>query len=344
MSSNQMAAKATGANQDRGNTMRAIVQHGYGSADTWRLDQIERPKPADDEVLIRVHAAGLDRGTWHLMHGVPYLLRLGFGLRGPKQPVPGLDVAGTVVEVGAEVSNFAVGEAVFGIGRGTFAEFAAAKASKLASKPPTLSFAQAAVLPVSASTALQALTDVGRVAAGQHVLVLGASGGVGGYAVQLAKALGAEVTGVASSAKLDLVRDLGADHVLDYTRSDFADGSQSYDLIVDIGGNPTLRRLRRALAARGTAVIVGGDEGGRWFGGIDRQFRALALSPFVSQRFTMFIAAERASDLERLTDLIEAGAVTPTLDREYPLERAQEAMRELEAGRVRGKVAVTVVD
>ncbi|MPZ97547.1 MAG: zinc-binding dehydrogenase, partial [Propionibacteriales bacterium] len=306
--------------------MRAIVQDGYGSVDVLRLGRIARPDIADNEVLLRVHAAGLDRGTWHMMAGRPYLLRvIGFGFRGPKNPVPGIDVAGTVVAVGPAVTRFAAGDEVFGMSRGSFAEYAAAREDKLARKPANLSFEQAAVVPISAGTALQALSDAGRVEHGQRVLVVGASGGVGSYAVQLAKALGAEVTGVCSTAKLDLVRSLGADHVIDYTRDDFADGAQRYDLILDIGGNPSLSRLRRALTPTGTAVIVGGEEGGRWTGGFGRTLRAPALSRFVRQRLVMLASKERASDLERLTPYLEAGTVTPSIDRTYPLDRIPEA-------------------
>ncbi len=292
---------------------------------------------------MRVHAAGLDRGTWHLMTGRPYLMRVvGMGFRGPKDPVPGRDLAGTVEAVGDKVTGFAVGDEVYGVGRGSFAQYAVAAEGKLAHKPTSLSFEQAAVVPISAGTALQALTDQGRIESGQRVLIIGASGGVGSYAVQLAKALGAEVTGVASTAKLDLVRSLGADHVLDYTREDYADGTHRYDLILDIAGNPALSRLRRALTPTGTAVLVGGEDGGNLTGGMNRQLRALLLSPFVGQRLAWFIAKERASDLERLTDLIEAGQVRPSIDRTYPLDGVPEAMRHLEAGRVRGKVAITI--
>jgi NADPH:quinone reductase-like Zn-dependent oxidoreductase len=323
-------------------TMRAIVQDTYGSADVLRLARLPPPKVADNEVLLRVHAAGLDRGTWHLMTGRPYLLRLGFGIRGPRNPVPGRDVAGTIVAVGSAVTRFSAGDEVFGIGHGSFAEYTVAREDKLARKPVNATFEQASVVPVSALTALQGLCDVGRVEQGQKVLITGASGGVGTYAVQLAKALGAEVTGVCSTPKLELVRSLGADHVIDYTRDDFAEGAHRYDLILDIAGNPSLSRLRRALTPTGTAVIVGGEEGGDWTGGIDRQLRALALSPFVRQRLTNFICKERSSDLERLTVLIEAGKVTPSIDRTYSLEQVPEAMRYLEAGKARGKIAITL--
>ena len=322
-------------------TMRAVVHDTYGSADVLRLATIPRPRIGDDQVLVRVHAAGLDRGTWHLMAGRPYAIRLGFGLRKPKNPVPGRDVAGTVEAVGSAVTGYAVGDEVFGVGEGSFAEYAVARADKLAPKPAQLSFEQAAVVPISALTALQALRDGGRLRRGQKVLVIGASGGVGSYAVQMAKAFGAEVTGVASTAKLDLVRSLGADHVIDYTRDDFADGEHRYDLILDIAGNPTLSRLRRALTPTGTALMVGGEDGGRLTGGMDRQLRGMALSLFGGRRFRGFLNKERGSVLEQVAELIESGAVTPSLDRSYPLDRAPEAMRALEAGQVRGKVAIT---
>jgi NADPH:quinone reductase-like Zn-dependent oxidoreductase len=322
-------------------TMRAIVQDGYGSAGVLRLARIARPVIGGRDVLLRVRAAGLDRGRWHLMTGRPFLLRLVVGVRGPRNPVQGLDVAGTVVAAGPAVTRFRAGDEVFGFGRGTFAEYAVAREDKLAAKPANATFEQAAVVPVSAVTALQALTDAGHVKAGQKVLVTGASGGVGSYAVQLARAFGAEVTGVCSTAKLDLVRSLGAAHVIDYTRDDFAGGGLRYDLILDIAGNPSLSRLRRALTPAGTAVIVGGEQGGNWTG-MGRPLRALALSLFVRQRLTMVTARQRASDLERLTGLIEAGTVTPSIGATYPLDQAPEAMRHLESGRARGKVAITI--
>jgi NADPH:quinone reductase-like Zn-dependent oxidoreductase len=325
------------------NTMQAIVQDRYGSAEVFRLARVNRPEIAANEVLVRVRAAGLDRGTWHMMTGRPYLLRLlGFGFRRPKNTVPGLGVAGTVAAVGSAVTGFAAGEEVFGISRGSFAEYAAVREDKLARKPVNLTFEQAAVVPVSAGTALQALTDAGRVRPGQTVLVIGASGGVGSYAVQLAKAFGAQVTGVCSTSKVDLVHSLGADHVLDYTRDDFADGSHRYDLILDIGGNAALSRLRRALTPTGTLVIVGGEQGGNWTGGFGRSMRAPLLSRFVRQRLTMLASKERASDLERLIPLIEAGKVTPSIDGSYQLKRVPEAMGQLVAGQVRGKVVITV--
>jgi NADPH:quinone reductase-like Zn-dependent oxidoreductase len=323
--------------------MAAVVQDRYGGADRLRHEQVARPEVGTNEVLVRVHAAGLDRGAWHLMTGKPYLMRIvGLGFRGPKGRVLGRDIAGTVAAVGSSVARFSVGDEVYGIAPGAFAEYAVASQDKLAFKPAKLTFEQAAVVPISAGTALQALTDHGHLEAGQRVLVIGASGGVGSYAVQLAKALGAEVTGVAGPAKQDLVLALGADHVLDYTSDDWADGDQRYDLILDIAGNPKLSRLRRALTRKGSAVLVGGEHGGDLTGGMSRSLRAIMLTPFISHRFAWFVAKERASDLERLAPLIEAGLVTPSLDRTYPLQQLPTAMNQLACGAVRGKVAITV--
>lgn len=324
-----------------GQRMRAIVQREYGTADVLRLAEIERPPIGADEVLVEVRAAGLDRGTWHLMAGLPYAARLVVGLRAPRSAVPGLDVAGVVVSIGSEVRRFQSGDEVFGVSKGSFAEFAAGRESKLARKPSNLSFEQAAAVPVSGMTALRGLCDVGHLQAGQKVLIVGASGGVGSYAVQIAKALGAEVTGVCSTSKLDLVRSIGADHVIDYSQDDFADGEKRYDLIVDIGGNSPLSRLRRALTPHGTLVIVGGEDGGRWIG-MDRQLRALALSPFVGQRLTTFGPKEHYSVLERLTELIEGGRLVPVIEKTYPLSDVPNAMRHLQAGRARGKLVISV--
>ncbi len=322
--------------------MRAIVQSRYGTADTLSTGEVDRPAIGAADVLVQVRAAGLDRGTWHLMAGMPYAVRLmGFGLRAPKNPVPGFDVAGVVVEVGADVTRFEPGDEVFGIGRGSFAEFTSAPEDKLALKPSALTFEQAAALPISGLTALQGLTDAGRVRAGQRVLVIGASGGVGTYAVQIAKALGAEVTGVCSTSKVDLVRAIGADHVIDYTRADFADGETTYDLILDLGGNAALSRLRRALTAHGTLVIAGGEDGGRWIGGADRQLRALALSRFVGQRLTTFACKEHFSGLEQLTSLVDDGLLVPAIERTYALDDMPQAMRHLVAGDARGKLVIT---
>ena len=324
-------------------TMRAIVQEAYGDAEVLR--SADRPLPRalrDDEVLVRVHAAGLDRGTWHLMTGTPYAVRLVMGLRRPKQPIPGLDLAGTVTAVGSAVTRFATGDEVYGIGTGTFAEYAVAKEGKLAVKPGRLTHEQAATVPVSAITALQAVTDLADVQPGQRVLVTGASGGVGSFAVQIAVAAGAEVTAVASAAKADLVRSLGATHVLDYACDDFASVADSYDVIIDIAGNASLSRLRRALTPTGTAVLVGGEDAGR-ITGMSRQLRALVVSLFGRQRLTMRVPKESAADLERLTTMIESGRIVPSVGSSYPLDQAATAMRELVAGTVRGKTAITVL-
>lgn len=325
----------------RGAAMRAIVQHGYGTPEVLRMAETDRPAIAANEVLVQVRAAGVDRGTWHIMAGQPYVARLFLGLRGPRNPVAGMDVAGTVVAAGAKVTRFAVGDEVFGVARGSFAEFAAAREDRLAAKPAGLSFAQAAVVAVSGIAALQGLRDAGRIRAGQRVLVSGASGGVGSYAVQLAKAFGAEVTGVCHTAKLDLVRSFGADHVIDYTREDFTAGDRRYDLIIAIGGNSRVSRLRRALTERGTLVIAGGEDAGTWIG-LGRQFRALTLSPFVRQRLTTYFAQNRYTDLEILGELIDAGRVHPFVGATYPLAEVPEAVRQLAAGRARGKTAITV--
>jgi NADPH:quinone reductase-like Zn-dependent oxidoreductase len=321
--------------------MRAIVQDLYGSADRLRLSsKIEKPVIAANEVLVQVRAAGVDRGTCHLMRGQPYLMRiLGFGFRGPKNHIPGLDVAGTVAAVGADVTRFQAGDEVFGISRGSFAEYAAAGEDKLVRKPTRLSFEQAAVTAVSGLAALQGLR-AGHIAAGQKVLIIGASGGVGSYAVQLAKAFGATVTGVASTAKIELVRSIGADEVIDYTRENFADGRQHYDLILDIGGNSRLSQLRRALTPTGTLVIAGG-EGAKWTG-VGRQIHALVLSPLVHQRLTMYISAHRQADLEALRQQIEAGHLTPIVGKTYPLAEVPAAIRHLEDGRAAGKIAISV--
>jgi NADPH:quinone reductase-like Zn-dependent oxidoreductase len=323
--------------------MRAIVQDAYGPADVLELRDIDKPEAGDGEVLVRVHAAGVDRGAWHLMTGLPYPIRLaGVGFRAPKNKVLGSEVAGQVEAVGMEVTRFRPGDDVMGTCNGSFAEYARGRQDRLAAKPANLGFEQAAAVPISGSTALQALRDQGRVQAGQKVLVVGASGGVGSFAVQIAKAFDTEVTGVCSTPKVELVRSLGADHVLDYTVEDVADGRQRYDLVLDIGGNTSVTRLRRALTPEGTLVIVGGESGGRWLGGLQRQLRALVTSPFVRQRLRVFVAREHYEQLEALTELIEAGKVMPAIDRTYPLSDVAEAIRYLEQGRARGKVVITV--
>jgi NADPH:quinone reductase-like Zn-dependent oxidoreductase len=326
-------------------TMKAIVQDEYGSApeDVLRFTEMATPTIDDDEILVRVRAASVDRGTWHLMAGLPYPMRVaGFGLRSPKATNPGRSLAGTVESVGKDVTGFAPGDEVYGTSDATFAEYARARADRLAPKPANLSFEQAAAVPISGLTALQAVRDHGKVQAGQKVLIIGASGGVGSFAVQIAKAFGAEVTGVSSTAKTGMVRALGADHVVDYTGEDFADGVRRYDVILDIGGNSRLSRLRRALTPRGRLVIVGGEADGRWVGGNDRQIRAHLLSPLVSQKLGTFISSENAEDLTALRDLVESGKVAPVIDRTYPLSEAAAAIRHVIDGRARGKVVIAV--
>ena len=323
--------------------MKAIVQDTYGPPDVLELREIDKPVAADDEVLVRVHAAGVDQGVWHLMAGMPYLVRIaGVGLRAPKNPVRGYDLAGRVEAVGENVIRFRPGDDVFGTCRGSFAEYACARTDRIARKPASLTFEQAAAVPISGYAALQAVRDRGKVRPGQRVLIIGAGGGVGTFAVQLAKVYGAEVTGVCSTAKTHLVRSIGADHVIDYTQEDFADGRTRYDVILDIAGNRALSHLRRALAPTGTLVIVGGEGGGKWLGGIDRQLRAQLLSLFVRQKLGTWISTEREEDLETLRELLEAGKVTPVLDRTFPLSEVPEAIRYLREGRPRGKVVVTV--
>ncbi|MGB5951088.1 MAG: NAD(P)-dependent alcohol dehydrogenase [Ornithinimicrobium sp.] len=323
--------------------MQAIVQDRYGSVDVFQVEMVERPRISDSEVLIEVHAAGVDRGTEHLMTGLPYVIRVaGYGITKPKNRVPGLDVAGVVIEVGASVTRFAPGDEVFGIANGSFAAYASAAEDKLAPKPATLSMEQAAVAAVSGITALQALADVGQCQSGQRVLILGASGGVGIYAVQLAKVFGATVTGVASTAKLDVVRSLGADHVIDYTHTDFADSQGNFDLILDIGGRSSIARLRRALSRTGTLVIVGGEDGNRLTGGVGRQLRAMALSPFVGQHLTTFISTESHTFIQRLADHLASGQVVPVIGQRFDLADLPHAMRQLGAGHATGKTAIIV--
>ncbi|MCY7302036.1 MAG: NAD(P)-dependent alcohol dehydrogenase [Thermoleophilia bacterium] len=322
--------------------MQAIVQGQYGTSDALRLAEIDRPTIEAGEVLVQVRAASLDRGTWHLMTGMPYGVRLVSGLRAPKRAVPGLALAGVVAAVGQDVTRFVPGDEVLGIGKGSLAEFAAAREDKLASKPPGISFELAAGLPVSAPTALRGLSDVGRLEARQHVLIIGASGGVGAYAVLIARSLGAEITAVCSTAKIDFVRSLGADHVIDYTTDDFTTGKQRYDLILDIAGNTSLTGLRRVLTPRGTLVIAGGEGGGRLLGGIDRQFRAIALSPFVRQRLTMLTPNENHSHLERVVELLDDDRLAAVIERTCPLREAAAAMRHLEGGRAQGKLVVSM--
>jgi NADPH:quinone reductase-like Zn-dependent oxidoreductase len=324
--------------------MKAIVQDEWGTdpAVALELRELARPTVDDDGVLVRVLAASVDRGTVHCLTGQPYAMRLaGFGMRRPKALNPGRALAGTVVSVGRNVRGFEPGDEVYGSCDGSFSEFVVAKPGMLARKPANLSFEQASAAPISGVTALQALRKAA-VSTGTRVLVIGASGGVGTFAVQIAKASGAEVTGVCSTGKVDLVRSLGADHVVDYTREQISDSGRRYDVILDIAGNRTLSELRRALADRGTLVIIGGETGGRWLGGIDRSLRAVLLSPFVSQSLGMLSSKEHTADLDALRELIETGAVTPAVDRTYPLADAAAAVRDVHDGLVRGKAVITI--
>ena len=320
--------------------MRAIHQHRYGGSEQLTLTEVPDPIPGPRDVVVRVRAAGVDRGTWHLMAGRPYAVRLAFGFRRPKHPVPGRDVAGVVVEVGEQVTAVAVGDEVIGTADGSFAEVAVVPDARVGRKPAGLSFEEAAVLPVSGLTALQAVRAAGGVRSGDRVLVIGASGGVGSYAVQIAAASGAEVTGVASGAKADLVRSLGATRVVDYTREDLDDGTR-YDVVLDIAGLRPLRQLRRLLTDTGTLVIVGGEGGDRWLGGTHRQLAALALSPFIRQRLTTFLSKENADDLATLAQLVDHGHLRPALERTYALHEAAKAIDHVASGHARGKVAVT---
>jgi NADPH:quinone reductase-like Zn-dependent oxidoreductase len=323
--------------------MKAIVQDKYGSADVLELRDVEKPHPGDDEVLIRVHAAGVDPGVWHLMTGLPYMVRvMGFGLRKPKIRVRGTDAAGTVEAAGKNVTQLKQGDQVYGTCDGSFAEYACAKAERFAPKPANLSFEQAAVVPVSGMTALNGLRNAGKLQPGQKVLIIGAAGGVGTYAVQLAKAFGAVVTGVCSTSKADLVRDIGAEEVIDYTREDFTDGMRQFDLILDTAGRRPLSHLRRALTPQGTLVIIGGEGGDRWLGGFQRQIFAPVRSLFTEQKLMGLISKECQQDLLSLKGLIEAGELTPVIDRTYPLSEAPQAIGFLEQGHARGKVVLTV--
>jgi len=328
----------------RDETMSAILQDEYGDAPehVLRLAAIDRPTIGDGEVLVRVHAASVDRGTWHLMTGLPSAMRIATGLRRPKASNPGRCLAGTVESVGKDVTEFKPGDDVYGTCTGSFAEYARAKAGRLATKPANLSFEQAAAMPVSAVTALQALRDAAQVKPGQSVLIIGASGGVGTFAVQIAKAFGAEVTAVCSTGKMELVRFLGADYVVDYTREDFAGGPRRYDTILDIGGNSRLSHLRRALTTRGRLVIVGGETDGRFLGGFSRQLRAQLLSPLVSQKMSLFGARENGKDLTVLRELVESGKIAPAVDRTYPLSETAAAVRYMHDGHARGKVVITI--
>ncbi|GAA4399176.1 NAD(P)-dependent alcohol dehydrogenase [Fodinibacter luteus] len=319
--------------------MRAIVQHHYGTSAQLRLDDVPDPVPGEGEVLVRVGAAGVDRGTWHAMTGLPLVARLGLGLRRPRDRTPGRDVAGTVEAVGPGVTGYAVGDAVYGTARGSFAELALVPTTRLARRPAALSVEEAAAVPVSGLTALQALRAA-RVGAGDRVLVIGASGGVGSFAVQLAVDLGAHVTAVCGPAKADLVRSLGAERVVDHTTTSLDGLGERFDAVLDIAGHRPVRLLRRLLTERGTLVVVGSEHRGRWLGGLQRSVGAALLSPFVRHRLVMLVATEDGADLAALTDVIERGGLRPAVERSFALSDAGAAVDHVAAGRARGKVVV----
>jgi NADPH:quinone reductase-like Zn-dependent oxidoreductase len=319
--------------------VQAIVQRRYGAPEILALQEIERPEPEPGQVRVRVHAASVFFGDWRILRGSPFVIRFATGLRRPKQPVPGIDVAGVVDAVGADVTTLRSGDEVFGWTSGALAEYTCAPAEQFVTKPTNLTFQEAASVPETAMTALQGLRDEGHVKAGDKVLVIGASGGCGTFAVQLAKAYGAEVTGVCSTRNLDLVRSIGADHVIDYTREDLLAVQERYDVIYQAAGTDSPRRLRRILTPNGTLVLSNGS--GR-LAGIDRIVQALVLSPFVSQRMAVYVTKENRDDLLALRDLLEDGTIRPVIDRTYPLSQAPEAFRYLEAGHARGKVVIAV--
>jgi NADPH:quinone reductase-like Zn-dependent oxidoreductase len=336
---------ATNSNQIRsvaGGKMRAIVQDRYGeTVDVLRLEEIDPPQIGGDDVLVRVQAASVHIGDWHVMAGLPYLLRVvGFGLRAPKARVRGMDVAGTIEAVGQNVTEFRPGDEVFGTCNGSFAERASASAETLALKPANVTFEQAAAVPTSAVAALQALRDAGGITSGQQVLIAGASGGVGLFAVQIAKSFGTEVTGVCSTTKVDLVRSVGADHVIDYAREDFTQGGQQYDLVLVMGGNHSLSQLKRVLRPGGTLVPVGTEEGNRWVGG-KAWIQAMLLSRL--KRHLRPLASEpNKADLQFVSELLEAGKITPVIDKTFPLSEVPDAIRYLHEGNARGKIVITL--
>jgi NADPH:quinone reductase-like Zn-dependent oxidoreductase len=327
-------------------TMMAIVQGEYGSPDVLELRDVDKPKITEEEVLVRVRAAGVNPADWAIMNGLPYIARPVYGLRKPKNAVRGTDVAGTVEAVGAGVRRFQPGEEVFGwcsgLG-GAFAEYASVSEDALVPKPANLSFEQAAAVPMAGLVALQALRDHGNVRAGHKVLINGASGGIGTFAVQIAKALGAEVSGVCSTRNVEMVRSIGADHVIDYTRVDFTHKDQRYDFILDNVANHSLSDLRRALTPTGTLVPNGGGFDNHWFAGGGRVIGAHVLNRFVSHRLRPFIVSPKLEDLLVLKELIEAGKVTPVIDGTYPLSETPEAIDHVGRGHARGKIAVTTV-
>jgi NADPH:quinone reductase-like Zn-dependent oxidoreductase len=326
----------------RGTRMRAVVYCEYGPPDVLKVEDIEKPVPGDDQVLVKVRAASVNPLDWHYVRGTPYFMRLDAGLRVPKVTRLGVDFAGTVEAVGKSVTRFRPGDEVFGGRTGAFAQYVLVREDRaIAPKPPNVTFEEAAAVPVAAITALQGLRDQGKIQPGQKVLINGASGGVGTFAVQIAKSFGAEVTGVCSTRNVDLVRSIGADHVIDYTKEDFTKGAQRYDLILDNVGNHSLSESKRVLNPKGTYVIVGGPSG-RWIDPLPRALSALVYKRFVSQDIRMFLAQLNQQDLTVLRDLLQSGKVKPVIDRRYRLTEAPQAIRYVEAGHARGKVVVTV--
>jgi NADPH:quinone reductase-like Zn-dependent oxidoreductase len=321
--------------------MKAIVQDRYGSPDVLALRDVDKPVVNDGEVLVRVHAAAVNIGDWHLLRGIPYIMRMAFGLLKPRRVIPGMDIAGRVEAVGADVRRFAPGDEVFGWCKGAFAEYACTAESNLLPKPAGLTFEQSAAVGDSAFTALDAVRDQGKVQPGHSVLINGASGGVGTFAVQIAKSFGATVTGVCSTRNVDMVRSIGADRVIDYTSEDFTRTEQRYDVMLDLIGTRSLADCRRALTPRGTYVLVGASDPGRWFG-LGRQLKTLLLSPVVGQRMRVFVATHTRDDLAVLKDLVESGKVAPVIDRRYELSEVPEALRHQGEGHARGKIVIAV--
>src|SRR3989442_8564747 len=326
----------------QGNVMKGIVYCDYGSPDVLKVEDIEKPTPGDDQVLVRVRAASVNPLDWHYVRGTPYFMRMGAGLRRPKVTRLGVDFAGTVEAVGKNVKRFKPGDDVFGGRTGAFAEYVTVREERaVALKPANVTFEQAASVSVAALTALQGLRDKGQIRPGQKVLINGASGGVGTFAVQIAKSFGAEVTGVCSTRNVDMVRSIGADHVIDYTKEDFTKSEQRYDLIIDNVGNRSLSECRGILTPKGRYVMVGGPSSG-WIDPLPRALGALVMSRFVSQDMVMFIAQLNQRDLTILGDLMQAGKVKPVIDRQYKLSEVPKAIGYLEEGHARGKVIVTV--
>jgi NADPH:quinone reductase-like Zn-dependent oxidoreductase len=330
---------------DPSRRMKAVVYYQYGSADVLKIVDVEKPAPADNEMLVKVHAASLNPYEWHFMTGKPYLVRMIAGWRAPKNYRLGIDFAGTVVAVGKSVTRYKVGDGIFGGADGALAEYVELKEDdpSTAPMPSNMSFDQAAAVAIAGATALQALRDKVAIHPGEKVLVNGASGGVGTFAVQIAKSFGAEVTGVCSTRNLELVRSLGADHVIDYTQDDFTRAGQHYDVIIDIVGSHSLLQYRHALTPTGTVVLVGGNTDDPWLGALDGPIRAVFLRPFVSQNFVLLLAnVNKKGDMDNLRELMQSGKMTPVIDRRYPLAQVADAMRYLQLGHASGKVIVDI--